>query len=179
MLSKCIDSGYSFPPIVLKLFRCFLHGMKMCMCFGYNPLIIFFSLFLLCELSLFSVWNAIKVYRQWIHCGCNSSYSSPFSPLIFCQNLSKSSNFYYPCHRFLRRRYRGIDKLISMLHVLISGQHWNNWATESNEKLNEIQHTCWTNFQAHIVHFVILIANKTKQLLSLNQEIGYYKKTLQ
>ena len=71
------NSSYSFPPIVLKLFRCFLHGMKMCMCFGYNLLIIFFSLFLLCELSLFSVWNAIKVYRQWVPCGHNSSYSFP------------------------------------------------------------------------------------------------------
>ena len=35
------NSSYSFPPIVLKLFRCFLDGMKMCMWFGYNPLIIF------------------------------------------------------------------------------------------------------------------------------------------
>ena len=46
-------SSYSFPPIVLKLFRSLLHGMKMCMWFGYNPLIIFFSLFLLCELVFF------------------------------------------------------------------------------------------------------------------------------
>ena len=70
------NSSYSFPPIVWKLFRYFLHGMRMCMCFGYNPLIILFSLFLLCELSLFSVWNAIKVYRQWVPCGHNS-YSFP------------------------------------------------------------------------------------------------------
>ena len=67
------NSSYSCPPIVFKLFRCFLHGMKMCMCFGYNPLITFFSLFLLCELSLFSVWNAIKVYRQWVPGGRNST----------------------------------------------------------------------------------------------------------
>ena len=125
------NSSYSFPLIVLKLARCFLHGMKMCMWFGYNPLIIFFSLFLLCEryemlskcidsgylvgaapltifhqlfwniadvfsmewrhtcgfgiilqlffslfllceLSLFLVWNAIKVYKQWVPCGRNS-----------------------------------------------------------------------------------------------------------
>ena len=37
------NSSYSFPPIILKLFWCFLHGMKMCMWFGYNPLIIFIS----------------------------------------------------------------------------------------------------------------------------------------
>ena len=43
------NSSYNFLPIVLKLFRCFLHGMKMCIRFGYNPLIIF------SYLSLFSV----------------------------------------------------------------------------------------------------------------------------
>ena len=59
------NSSYSFSPIVLKLFRCFLHGMKMCTWFGYNSLIILFSLFLLCDLSLFSVLIAIKVYRQF------------------------------------------------------------------------------------------------------------------
>ena len=34
-----------FPWNVLKLCRCFLHGMKMCMWFGYNPVIIFSHLF--------------------------------------------------------------------------------------------------------------------------------------
>ena len=50
MLSKCIDSGYLVGAILLtvfhqwlKLCRCFLHGMKMCMWFWYN-LLIFFSL---------------------------------------------------------------------------------------------------------------------------------------
>ena len=60
MLSKCVDSGYlvgttpltvfHLPPIILKHCRCFLHEMKLCMWFWYNTL--FFSLFLLCELSL-------------------------------------------------------------------------------------------------------------------------------
>ena len=35
------SSSYSFPTMVLNFFRCFLHGMKMRMWFGYNPLIIF------------------------------------------------------------------------------------------------------------------------------------------
>ena len=38
------NSSYSFPPIVLKLCICFLHGMKMCMWFWYSPLIFVFSL---------------------------------------------------------------------------------------------------------------------------------------
>ena len=37
--------------------------------------------------------------------------------------------------------YGGINKLISMLHILISGQHWNNRVTESDEELNEIRYT--------------------------------------
>ena len=47
------NSSYSFLPIVLKLFRCFLHGMKMCMWFGYNPLIIFSHFFCFVNLVLF------------------------------------------------------------------------------------------------------------------------------
>ena len=73
-----------FCQIVLKLFRCFLHGMKMCMWFGYNPLIIFFSLFLFCELGLFSAQNAI-VYRQWVPYGRNFSYSFPLIILKHCR----------------------------------------------------------------------------------------------
>ena len=46
---QCIDSGYLvsttphtyFIPIFLKLCTCFLHGLKMCMWFGYNPCINF------------------------------------------------------------------------------------------------------------------------------------------
>ena len=37
-----MDSGYlvcATPPIALKLYMCYGHGMKMCMWFGYNPLI--------------------------------------------------------------------------------------------------------------------------------------------
>ena len=60
----------------------------MCMCFRYYLLIIFFSLFLLCELSLFLVWNAIKVYRQWVPCGCNSSYSFALIVLKHCRCFS-------------------------------------------------------------------------------------------
>ena len=77
------NSSYIFPPIVLKDCRCFQHGMKMCMWFWYNWL--FFSLFLLCELSLFLVWNTIKVYKQCVPCGHNSSYSFPSIVLKLCR----------------------------------------------------------------------------------------------
>ena len=39
------NSSYSFAPIVLKLCRCFLHGMKMCRWMWYNPLV-FLSLYI-------------------------------------------------------------------------------------------------------------------------------------
>ena len=44
--SNSIDSGYIVdrtPPAVLKLCRCFFHGLKICMCFWYFPEIIFVS----------------------------------------------------------------------------------------------------------------------------------------
>ena len=67
MLSKCTDSGYlvgatpPFPSIVLKLCRCFQHGMKMCMWFGYNTLIIFSHSFCFVNLVSFLTRNAIEV----------------------------------------------------------------------------------------------------------------------
>ena len=51
---------------------------------AYWHFIHFLSLFLLCELSLFSVWNAVKVYRQWVPHGHNSSYSFPLIVLKLC-----------------------------------------------------------------------------------------------
>ena len=78
------NPSYSFPLIVLKLCRCFLHGMKMCIWFGYNTLVIFSYFFCFVNLVFFLVWNAIKVYRQWVLCGCNSSYSFPLIALKLC-----------------------------------------------------------------------------------------------
>ena len=36
VLCEC-NSSYNFIPILLKLYRCFCQGLKMCMTFGYNP----------------------------------------------------------------------------------------------------------------------------------------------
>ena len=56
-----LNSSYSFPWNVLKLCRYFLHGMKMCIWFGYNTLSIFLAFFLLCELCLLF---DMKCYRS-------------------------------------------------------------------------------------------------------------------
>ena len=50
---KCIDTRYlvdASPPTVimpipLKLYRSLVHGLKMCILFGYNPQIIFVTFF--------------------------------------------------------------------------------------------------------------------------------------
>ena len=42
-------SSYSFISILLKLHRCFLYGLKICMWFGYNVQIIFYHIF--CKLN--------------------------------------------------------------------------------------------------------------------------------
>ena len=47
------NSSYNFIPILLKLYRCFCQGLKMCMTFGYNPQVIFLLLFSQFELSHF------------------------------------------------------------------------------------------------------------------------------
>ena len=54
------NSSYSLIPILLKLYRCYDHALKICMLFGYNPQISFviFSHF---ELSHF-----IGHFSEWI-----------------------------------------------------------------------------------------------------------------
>ena len=110
------NSSYSFQPIVLKLFRCFLHGMKIYMWFRYNH---FFSLFLLCE--LFLVWNAIKVYREWVPYGRNSSYRFP--PIV-----SKHCRCFQ--HGMKLRMWFWYSTLINFSHFfcfvnLVSSFTWN------------------------------------------------------
>ena len=47
------NSSYSFLLIFLKLCRCFLHGVRMCMGFGYNCWIIFYHFFHFVNLVIF------------------------------------------------------------------------------------------------------------------------------
>ena len=71
LLSKWIDSGHlvcATPPTVLcqflsKLHRCFGHGLKICMWFGYNPQIYFYHFFRKLNLAIFTGIFTIKVNR--------------------------------------------------------------------------------------------------------------------
>ena len=108
-------TSYSFPPIVLKLFRCFLHGMKMCMCFGYNPLIIFSHFFCFVNLVVFQYemlskcidsgylvgatpptvfhqlfWNIAGVFSMEWRCACG------FGMILYFLTFSA---FYTPPHK--------------------------------------------------------------------------------
>ena len=56
------NSSYSFIPIILKLYRCLHHTLKMCMWFGYNPQIIFWHLF--CKLNLV-VFRYLDNESEW------------------------------------------------------------------------------------------------------------------
>ena len=103
------SSSYSFIPIFFQLCTCFLHGLKICMWFGYNPCINFCHVFPLCELCHFLTSDSMKVYRQWVPCECNSSYN--FIPIFlklctcFCHGLKMCMWFGYNpgiifCHFF-------------------------------------------------------------------------------
>ena len=51
---SCIgNSSYSFRPILLKLYRCFKDGLKICILFFQNPEIIFYHFFPICNLDIF------------------------------------------------------------------------------------------------------------------------------
>ena len=67
-------SSYSFLPILSKLYRCFFHGLKICMWFGYYPEIIFCHFFCNLNLVIFRCFS-IKVNRWWVPCVRISSYS--------------------------------------------------------------------------------------------------------
>ena len=100
--------SYNFIPIFLKLFTCFLHGLKMCMWFGYSPCFNFCT-FSLCELCHFLTSDSMKVYRQWVPCECNSSYN--FIPIF--------SNF---AHVFsmVWRCACGLDIILELMFVTFS-----------------------------------------------------------
>ena len=60
ILQKCIGSRYlvpitptSFKLILLKLYRCFKDGLKICMCFFQNPEIIFYHFLHILNLNIF------------------------------------------------------------------------------------------------------------------------------
>ena len=61
---SCIgNSSYSFRPILLKLYRCFKDGLKICILFFQNPEIIFYHIFRIFNLDIF--WALILQICIW------------------------------------------------------------------------------------------------------------------
>ena len=60
------NSSYNFIPIFLKLCKCFLHGLRMCMWFGYNPCVKF------CYFFHFA--NFVIFWPQILWKCCDSEY---------------------------------------------------------------------------------------------------------
>ena len=62
------NSSYNFIPIFLKLSTCFLHGLKMCIWFGYNPCINFVLFFHFVNFVIFwpqILWKCIDNGTFW------------------------------------------------------------------------------------------------------------------
>ena len=72
------NSSYSFPPIVLKHCRCFQHGMKICMWFWYNTLIIF--------LTFSALWTLPLSLHEMLSKCVDSGYLVGATPLQFSFN---------------------------------------------------------------------------------------------
>ena len=72
----CIgNSSYSFWRILLKLYRCFKDGLKICILFFQNPEIIFYHFFRIFNLRHFSSPYTADMYMEYVPCIGNSSYS--------------------------------------------------------------------------------------------------------
>ena len=77
------NSFYSFMSIFLKLYKCFCHGLKMCMWFGYNPQINFCHFFAFWTWSFFKREYYQKVYITDTLCAqlLLQFYADPFKTL--------------------------------------------------------------------------------------------------
>ena len=102
------NSSYSFMLILLKIYRCFDLGLKMCMCFGYYPQIIFVQ-FKQVRLSLFSVGTLC------------ARFLLPFYADSFKLRRWKCCFLYYPqiniCVVFFQDVNLGIVKVLPWMFV--------------------------------------------------------------
>ena len=103
------NSSYNFIPILLKLYRCFCQGLKMCMTFGYNPQINFCHFFH--SLNLLIFWAQLLQKLMDIRYLVSATSPTIFFPILlklyrcFCQGLKMCMTFGYDpqinfCHCF-------------------------------------------------------------------------------
>ena len=58
------NSSYSFMLILSKLYRCFCHGLKICMWFGYYPEIVFCPFFRYLNLVIFQAFLVPRLFEE-------------------------------------------------------------------------------------------------------------------
>ena len=63
--------SYNFILIFLELCTGFIHSLKMCICFSYNPCRIFVTFLFVFNFVIY--WP--QMYRQWVPYDCNFSYN--------------------------------------------------------------------------------------------------------
>ena len=115
------NSSYSFPPIVFKLCRCFWHGMKMCIWFWYNSLIIFSHFFCFVNLVIFwsemlskcidsgylvpaqlltvffwLFWNFADVFNMEWRCACGFAVILDYFSHFFCRSVRVAERLALP-----------------------------------------------------------------------------------
>ena len=86
------NSSYNCILIFLKLCTCFLHRLKMCMCFSYNTCLIFCHFLYFLNFVIFCP----QMYRQWVPCDCNFSYSLHVFSHVCRTALGVDMIFIYP-----------------------------------------------------------------------------------
>ena len=84
------NSSYNFIPILLKLYRCFCQGLKMCMTFGYNPQINFCHFFH--SLNLVILQKLIDI-RYLVSANPPTNFLKLY--MCFCQGLKMCVTFGY------------------------------------------------------------------------------------
>ena len=103
------NSSYNFIPIFLKLCTCFLHGLKMCMWFGYNPCFNF--------CYFFNFANFVIFWPQILWKCCDSEYlvrATPHTILYW-----SFWNFVHVFAMVWRCAY-GLDIILELIFVTFS-----------------------------------------------------------
>ena len=98
------NSSYNFIPIFFKLCTCFLHGLKMCMWFGYNPCVNFCNFFHFVIFWPQILWKLIDRGTLWVQLF-----------IQFYTNLFDTLHIFSPCLEMCM--WFGYNPWINFCHI--------------------------------------------------------------
>ena len=104
------NSSYNFVPIFLKLRRCFLHGMKMCMWFGFYPAVNF------CHFSTLLTFVSFQFFAD-------ATSTSPKFDLYVSRDMTKATKWVCPQRR-LRSAQPDLSSLSAWRTLGSLVSHW-------------------------------------------------------